>query len=144
MQPTSYRPLILAAAIATLFGANGTAYADFEMGPKACKNSVAERFEDASMADITVAAASHKRHGEARVDWSILTEGSSAMGYCKINRDGTVLRLKIEHHKKYQTSSNDEQDGFYYDRHTGQWRDPDGEVCHSCTPENGFPRHPHH
>ena len=66
------------------------------------------------------------------------------MGYCKINRDGTVLRLKVEHHKKYQTSSNDEQGDFYYDRHTGQWRDPDGEVCHSCTPENGFPRHPHH
>ena len=34
-------------------------------------------------------------------------------------------------------------DGFYYDRHMGQWRDPDGEVCHSCTPENGFPARQH-
>ena len=29
--------------------------------------------------------------------------------------------------------------GFYYDRHVGQWRDPEGEICHTCTPENGFP-----
>jgi hypothetical protein len=34
-----------------------------------------------------------------------------------------------------------EIDGFYFDRHIGQWRDPDGEICHSCTPENGFPDH---
>jgi len=28
--------------------------------------------------------------------------------------------------------------GFYFDRGVNMWRDPDGEVCHSCTPENGF------
>ena len=28
--------------------------------------------------------------------------------------------------------------GFYFDRSVNQWRDPDGEVCHTCTPENGF------
>jgi hypothetical protein len=30
------------------------------------------------------------------------------------------------------------EDGFYFDRSVNQWRDPDGEICHSCTPENGF------
>lgn len=33
-----------------------------------------------------------------------------------------------------------EQDGFYYDKHVGKWRDPAGDVCHTCTPENGFPK----
>lgn len=30
------------------------------------------------------------------------------------------------------------EDGFYFDRNTNQWKDPDGEVCHTCTPDNGF------
>jgi len=30
------------------------------------------------------------------------------------------------------------EDGFYFDRSINMWRDPDGVICHSCTPENGF------
>lgn len=141
MKNPIFRRLILAGAMTALLGATGSAYSAFEMGPKACKNAVAERFDQAVMADISVSRPSHKRHGEAKVDWSVSNESTSAMGYCKINRDGTVLKLKVEHHKQYSNAGNDEQDGFYYDRHTHQWRDPDGEVCHSCTPENGFPSH---
>ena len=29
--------------------------------------------------------------------------------------------------------------GFYYDRYIGKWRDPDGEVCHTCRPDNESP-----
>jgi hypothetical protein len=143
MKKPSFRQLTLATAIVALLGATGSANAAFEMGPKACKNAVAERFDKAVMADISVSRPSHKKHGEAMVDWSVTNESTSAMGYCKINRDGTVLRLKVEHHKQYSNTNDDEMDGFYFDRHTGQWRDPAGEVCHSCTPENGFPRHGH-
>ena len=38
-----------------------------------------------------------------------------------------------------ETSGELEQDGFYYDTHVNKWRDPAGEVCNTCTPENGFP-----
>jgi len=143
MKTPTFRHLILSGAIAALLGAGGNVYAAFEMGPKACKNAVAERFTQSAMADISVSRPSHKQHSEAMVDWSLTNEDESAMGYCKVNRDGTVLRLKVEHHKRYSHSNNDELDGFFFDRRTGQWRDESGEVCHSCTPENGFPRHGH-
>jgi len=38
-------------------------------------------------------------------------------------------------------SSGNDYDGFYYDRGVHKWRDPDGVICHTCTPENGYPAH---
>ena len=31
--------------------------------------------------------------------------------------------------------------GFYFDRDANAWKDPSGEICHTCTPDNGFPDH---
>lgn len=135
-------PLLLGATMISLLCASGAVHA---LGEKACKNSVAERFTEASMAEISVSASVPKKNGEARVDWSVQSEKVSAMGTCKINKGGDVVKVKVDHHKKYQDSTDsaasDEQDGFYYDKHIGKWRDPAGEVCHTCTPENGFPDH---
>ena len=144
MKQSQYHSLVAGAALFALLGASGSAIA---LGEKWCKNSVAERFSDASMADISVSASVPLKHGEARVDWSVQTEKTSAMGYCKVNKGGDVVKVKIDHHKKYHDSDpggksgSDEQDGFYYDKHIGKWRDPAGETCHTCTPENGFPDH---
>ena len=33
------------------------------------------------------------------------------------------------------------EDGFYFDRGANAWKDPSGEICHTCTPDNGFPDH---
>lgn len=133
--------LILAAAIGTLMLGSGATHALFEQGPKACENEVADRFDGLVMADITASRAYDKRHGEAMVDWKVQTESLSASGTCKINQDGTVLRLKIEHEKHYNNDSSSDTDGFYYDRRSGHWRESDtDEICHSCTAENGFPR----
>jgi hypothetical protein len=144
MKQLQYRSLVAGSALVVLLGASGSAFA---LGEKWCKNSVAERFSDASMAEISVSASVPMKNGDARVDWSVQTEKTSAMGYCKVNKGGDVVKVKIDHHKKYHdsdsggNSGSDEQDGFYYDKHIGKWRDPDGETCHTCTPENGFPDH---
>ena len=140
MKQTQYRSLVAASALVVLLGASGGVFA---LGEKACKNAVGEKFIDASMADISVSASVSKSHGEARVDWSVMSEKTSAMGHCKVNKGGNVVKLKVDHHKKYHDSDSgsDKQDGFYYDKHIGKWRDPAGETCHTCTPENGFPDH---
>ena len=140
MKQLQYRSLVIGTALTALLFTSGSAFA---LGEKGCKNAVAEKFTDASMADISVSASVPKKNGEARVDWSVMTEKTSAMGHCKVNKGGDVVKLTVDHHKKYHASkpASDEQDGFYYDKHIGKWRDPAGEVCNSCTPENGFPDH---
>jgi len=136
------RSLMLAATMTTFMTNSGTALALFAQGPNACENAVAERFDGVSMAEITASTAYDKRHGEAKVDWTVSTDYLSASGVCKINKGGTVLRLTVEHEKhRDQDNSTADTDGFYFDRDSGHWRTSDtDEVCYSCTPENGFPR----
>ena len=140
MKMTHYKAMIIGTALIVMLGAYSNAFA---LGEKSCKNAVGEKFIEASMADISVSASVPKKHGEARVDWSVMGENISAMGHCKVNRGGDVVKLKVDHHKKYKklTAGSSEQGGFYYDKHIRGWRDPSGEVCNSCTPENGFPKH---
>ncbi len=136
---TGYRPLALAAAMTTLLAVGvGNVYA---IGEQACESEVAGMFRDASMADIVASRSVPMRHGGLRVDWSVNTEHETARGFCKVTNGGDVVRVKTLHHKTYRQNSSNGQDGFYYDEHIGQWRDDSGQVCHSCTPENGFANH---
>ena len=96
------------------------------------------------MADIVATLAVPIRGGALRIDWSIHMESETARGFCKVTKGGDVVKLKVVHHKTYRKSNNDEFDGFYYDEHLGKWRDDSGEICHSCTPDNGFPNHGAH
>jgi hypothetical protein len=146
MKKSPAHQLLFGLAIAAALTAANSANATFEQGAVGCENAVAEQFPSASMADITASTPYHKSHSEARIDWSVTTEDESAMGYCKVNRGGIVLRMKVEHHKRYHRRPQHEDviDGMYYDRHSRNWRMEDtDEVCHTCTPENGFPRHGH-
>jgi hypothetical protein len=138
MQKRNSTFLVLGSALALLVAASGSAFA---VGENACENEVANLFPDASMADITATPSTPTRHGSQRVDWSVNTDNETARGFCKVTPDGNVVRVKTEYHKKYRQSSNDQYDGFYYDEHMGQWRDNNGEICHTCTPDNGFPNH---
>jgi hypothetical protein len=135
--------LLFGAVVSTLLSISGSAYAT---GENACENEVAERFPNASMADIVATPSVAIKGGALRVDWSIHMENETARGFCKVTKGGDVVRLKVLHHKTYKQkkSSNDDFDGFYYDEHLGKWRTDDGEICHSCTPENGFPAHHSH
>ncbi|MEA3292492.1 MAG: hypothetical protein U9Q71_09365 [Pseudomonadota bacterium] len=141
MRETKYRSLALGTALATLFVPSGSAYA---VGEQACESEVAGIYTDASMADITATPAVPVSGGALRVDWSVHTESESARGFCKVTKGGDVVRVKTLHHKTYKKSNNDEYDGFYYDEHIGKWRDDSGEICHTCTPDNGFPNHAAH
>lgn len=138
----NYRSLVLGAAMTTLLAASGSAYA---IGEQACEVEVTGLFPDASMADVVASPSVPIKHGALRVDWSVNTENETARGFCKVTKGGDVVRVKTLHHKAYKKhSNNDEYDGFYYDEHRGKWRDDRGEICHTCTPENGFPDHASH
>ncbi len=116
---------------------------------KACKSAVAgnHKFMDVPMAGISVRPGKKENHVRFTVQW----EGLKGHGNCKVNMEGHVKRVDVkEFHDGRGNSSQGggsgapkDIDGFYYDRHMGQWRDPDGQVCHSCTPENGFPARQH-
>jgi len=67
-----------------------------------------------------------------------VTVGGDVLGGRGSSGQGITQEVKREH------SNNDEYDGFYYDEHRGKWRDDRGEICHTCTPENGFPDHASH
>ncbi len=133
-----YRNLMI--GIAAL-GLVGTSVSAFAIGEKACENAVAELFPGATMADITATPAVPARRGTLRVDWSVQTDRETARGFCKVTKSGDVVRVKTQHHKSYRPSGNNEYDGFYYDEHIGKWRDENGEICYTCTPDNGFPDH---
>ena len=127
----------------TLLAANSVLAMDTEHAQR-CKNRVmthTKEFESLPMAAISLSKGHHHN-----IAWNINWDGQVANGAC-IFHDGEFKSVEVHHHLKHhgQHKKNDKYKGkyggFYYDRHIGQWRDPDGETCHSCTPENGFPRH---
>lgn len=109
-----------------------------------CKNAVMT--ETREFQGMPMAAFSLNGHHHSNLLWVIHWDGQTANGSCKYH-DGKFQGVKIHTHLKYshhQQKSEHYQGtygGFYYDRHVGKWRDPDGKVCHTCTPENGFPRY---
>jgi hypothetical protein len=108
---------------------------------KSCKNSVAEKFTKASMADISVSPKAGGKHNEALVGWTVDLDGAKTHGTCTMSDDSHVLKFTTTDKAGGKQAGGElEQDGFYYDKHVGKWRDPDGEICHTCTPENGFPK----
>ncbi len=116
---------------------------------KACKSAVAgnNKFMDVPMAGVSVRPGKNDNHVRFSVQW----EGLRGHGNCKVDREGYVQKVKIKEFSDGRGGNSQgggsgvpkDIDGFYYDRHIGQWRDPDGTVCHSCTPENGFPAQQH-
>ncbi|MCK5697696.1 MAG: hypothetical protein KAI02_06010 [Gammaproteobacteria bacterium] len=111
---------------------------------KACKMAVLNesQFEDLPMVAVSVYPGKKSNHAHFSVRWN----GIKADGHCKVSGFDRVNKVKIKQFhddrrgntKNYQS---EERDGFYWDRHIGKWRDPAGETCHTCTPENGFPNH---
>ena len=116
---------------------------------KACKSAVAgsNEFMDVPMAGVSVRPGKKENHVRFSVRW----EGLKGHGNCKVNQEGYVKKVNVKEFHDGRKNNNHsggsgvpkDIDGFYYDRHMGQWRDPDGEICHTCTPENGFPAGQH-
>lgn len=142
--------LVLGGAVFTLMSNSSFAATGAEM--KACEIAVLEKpkFQDLPMAAVSVYPGKDAKHAH----WSIRWEGLKAEGGCKIGKHGGIASVHVKqvhdnrgkHHDDRHKNDQDWQhgndlSGFYYDRHVNEWRDPGGRVCHTCTPENGFPDH---
>ena len=137
--------LILGLSSAMLLATSSSVQAASVTQMKACKIAVLDqsKFHDLPMAAVSVFEGKNENHVHFTVRW----DGLKANGNCKVSKDGGVEHVKIKKFHDGRTGNSDgdnwgksnDGDGFYYDRHIGKWRDPDGETCHSCTPENGFP-----
>ncbi|MEH6587904.1 MAG: hypothetical protein V7720_15190 [Halioglobus sp.] len=93
---------------------------------------------------VPMAAFSLNGHHHHNLLWTIHWDGQTATGSCKYHDGhfkGVEVNNHLQHSHKQKKSDHykGKYGGFYYDRHVGQWRDPEGEICHTCTPENGFP-----
>lgn len=152
MNTSSYTTaLIMFVSVAFLFtSSDSVAATGAEM--KACEIAVLEkpRFQDLPMAAVSVYPGKDAKHAH----WSIRWDGLKAEGGCKIGKHGGIASVHVKqiqdnrgkHHDDRHKNDKDwensnDLDGFYYDRHVNEWRDPGGRVCHTCTPENGFPDH---
>ena len=137
------KKLPILAGLALIIGATGVSADTVSvLQMKACKNALLDesKFEGLPMAAFSVYPGKKKNRAHFSVRW----DGLRAEGHCVVSRDGDVEKVKIAKFHDGRTGNSDggdsgEYDGFYYDRHVGKWRDPDGRVCHTCTPENGFP-----
>ena len=126
------------------------AFAVTGMQMKACEIEVLSKskFQDLPMAAVSVYPGKKANHAHFTVRW----QGLKADGHCSFGSKGNVKEVKIEQFndgrgggrnssKNNEWQQSNDLDGFYYDRHVDKWRDPHGKVCHTCTPENGFPDH---
>lgn len=144
MKHTATKSILITLASVALLSISGTALAITNAGLKACKMAVLEKskFHDLPMAAVSV----YPGNKSGKAHFSVRWDGLRAEGNCRVS-GSYVEKVKInEFHDgrtgnapKNKWESKDELDGFYWDRHVGMWRDPDGRKCHSCTPENGFP-----
>jgi len=124
--------------------ASSSTFAVSGAGMKACEMAVLNKskFHDLPMAAVSVYPGKKKYHAHFTVRW----DGLKADGSCKLD-GGYVERVNVNKFHDGRSGNRDadnwehsgDLDGFYYDRHQGQWRDPHGRTCHTCTPENGFP-----
>lgn len=126
-----------------LFAAGAQASVNPEKAAR-CKQEVMNHTREFS--DIPMAAFSTRGHHHDSVIWNIHWDGRTANGSCKFHNDhfkGVQIHTHLQHshHQKKSEHYQGQYGGFYYDHHVAKWRDPDGEICHTCTPENGFPRY---
>ena len=146
MNKIHYKNVLSATVGTLLLLASLSTFAVSGSGMKACKISVLEKpkFHDLPMAAVSVYPGKKQNHAHFTVRW----DGLKADGNCKVS-GSYVEKVNInKFHDNRSGNHNDDNwvhsgdlDGFYYDRHQGAWRDPQGRVCHTCTPENGFPDH---
>lgn len=111
----------------------------------ACRDEVhfgKHGFSDLPMAAFSVWSGGDKPSGNA--DWAVKWDGLKANGTCKVGPNNNKVHKVTVINKRQKGGGGGAKNNFYYDRHVAAWRDPDGKICHTCTPENGFPDHGAH
>ena len=99
-------------------------------------------FSDQPMAAFSVWSGGDRRGGNA--DWAVKWDGLKANGTCKVGPNNHKVHKVTIINKRQKGGGNAGNNDYYYDRHIAAWRDPGGKICHTCTPENGFPDHGAH
>jgi hypothetical protein len=130
--------IIMLLASSSIFAVSGA-------GMKACEMAVLQKskFHDLPMAAVSVYPGKKENHAHFTVRW----DGLKADGNCKVS-GSYVDKVNVNKFHDGRSGNSDSSwehsgdlDGFYYDKHQGQWRDPGGRICYTCTPENGFSDH---
>lgn len=137
-----YRALAFVVSLAVLALGSPAATADrLAEQVKECKKIVLK--ETPEFRRLPTTAISLSKHNDG-VKWIIHWDGDIANGVCVFKKK-QFKNLKIKNHLRHQSKHSQNESyrgiygGFYFDRHIGLWRDPDGLVCNTCTPRNGFP-----
>ena len=101
-----------------------------EQMPGWCKNEVVGRF-NTYMADISITSIQ-----DTTVSWQV--ESTGRTGKCLFNQDYKFVRIVVnEQDLHYRATGN-----IYWNAQAKKWIAPDGGICHTCTPANGFPNPP--
>ncbi|MFB2939404.1 hypothetical protein ACE1B6_29475 [Aerosakkonemataceae cyanobacterium BLCC-F154] len=95
-----------------------------------CKNEVMNRF-DTNRADVSITA-----EQGAYLSWRIRSTGQS--GRCFFNSRNVFVRLEeTPRQSAYRRTGQ-----IYWNAQARKWIAPDGRICNTCTPANGFPNPP--
>lgn len=99
-----------------------------EQRPSWCKNEVANRY-NTFQADVSITGNSSANN----VTWVINSTGRQ--GSCQFNSNNEFVSLTGDNtYPHYGATGN-----IYWSAAARAYIAPDGGVCHTCTPENGFP-----
>jgi hypothetical protein len=106
---------------------------------KACHDSVWEQpeFKDIPNAGVSIEGGKVMENGNIKVHWRVDWENNHARGVCVLAPNGDFIRFKI--HANEKDWEHGAGPGIYYDTRSRRWKTDDGQVCHTCTEENGFP-----
>jgi|GEM_PF-1893655 len=99
-----------------------------EQMPGQCKTEVTGRY-NTYMADVAITSTSGHT-----VRYKVRSTGQT--GKCLFNNDNEIVTVipDQQEEKHYKATGN-----IYWSKKVGKWIAADGMVCHTCTPENGFP-----
>ncbi|MEM8603486.1 MAG: hypothetical protein AAGF24_06575 [Cyanobacteria bacterium P01_H01_bin.121] len=101
-----------------------------EQRPGWCKNEIPTSIAP-YLADIAITQV----QGD-EIAWRIRSTGRT--GKCIFNAQNEFVRLVVDSSVPHYQATGQ----IYWNSTVNQWIGPDGLVCHTCTPENGFPTPP--
>jgi len=107
---------------------------------KACHDAVWEQgeFKDIPNAGISIVSGEVLPNGRTRVHWKVDWDNNHARGTCVAEPNGNIFKFEV--HSRQNDYAHGGGADEYYDTHSRRWKTPDGQVCHTCTPENGYPQ----
>ena len=131
--------LVFTAMVVASFTA--VAYADHVKPSqlKACHDHLwtQSKFQSIPNAGISVDSGRLKKNGDVRVHWRVEWDDMHARGVCVVSQSNEILEFK--ENLAAQDWAHGEGADFYFDTRSFKWKESaTGQICHTCTQENGF------